>query len=107
MSIRVVPPMPTRPCGFCLSLQDDSVFADFDIAEDGRVVLRRISFDGFGCYGSPGDIGRMDLGQSRTLTNSLARDAVHDSQVELALRTYFRENSAFISTEALSAHELL
>ena len=99
--------MPTRPCRFCLGLQDDSVFADFDIAEDGRVVLRRISFDGFGCYGAPEDIGRMDIDQSRTLTNSLARDTVQDSQVELALRAYLRENSGFISTEALSAHKLL
>ena len=29
------PPMlPTRPCRFCLSLQHDSVFADFDVDGD-------------------------------------------------------------------------
>ena len=31
MARRISPPIPTRPCRFSLGLQDDSVFADFDV----------------------------------------------------------------------------
>ena len=51
IEIRKVDDVPaTRPCRYCLGLQDDSVFADFDIDSEGRVFLVRISFDGYGCY---------------------------------------------------------
>src|SRR5262245_65111891 len=49
MSLRISSPLPARPCRFSLGLQDDSVFADFDVDADGYVFLRRISFDGHGC----------------------------------------------------------
>lgn len=48
ISIQISPPMPTRPCRFCLSFQGDSVFADFDIDETRQMFLLRISFDGYG-----------------------------------------------------------
>jgi hypothetical protein len=41
MQIALYPPMPTRPCRFCLSLQGDSVFADFEVDPDGRVFAVR------------------------------------------------------------------
>jgi hypothetical protein len=49
MSILIQSLPPFRGGRFCLSLQEDSVFADFDVGDDGRVVLLRISFDGYGC----------------------------------------------------------
>lgn len=101
-----------RPGRFCLCLQGGSVFADFDTDEDGRVLLRQISFDGYGCCGVPGSVKRMNADDSRLLVTAVEREAVEreavdDPRIEAALRTYFRENSEVIWSDALMENGLL
>jgi hypothetical protein len=103
--VRVFPKMDSRPCRFCLSLQDDSVFADFDVDEEGHAFLQRISFDGYGCCS--GEFKKMALDDSRVLIESVERGAVHDPKIEVVLRTYFKENADVIWSDALADHELL
>jgi len=97
--------MDSRPCRFCLSLQDDSVFADFDVDEEGHAFLRRISFDGYGCCS--GDFKKMAHADSRVLIESVERGSVQDPKIEVVLRTYFEENAGVIWEDALASHELL
>ena len=99
--------MPTRPCRFCLGLQDDSVFADFDVDDEGRVRLLRISFDGYGCCSAAGGFKKMSPEDSRLFVGAVDRGDVGDRKIEAALRTYFRENSEAIWSDALTDHELL
>lgn len=103
--VQVFQQVPSRPCRFCLSLQDDSVFADFDVDEKGRAFLRRISFDGYGCC--YGEFRKMTLDDSRFLIDSVERGAVQDPKIEVVLRTYFEENADVIWSDALATHELL
>src|SRR5687767_5342011 len=104
MSLRVSPPMPTRPCRFSLGLQDDTVFADFDVGDDGRVFLRRISFDGYGCCSAPETIRRMSVDHSRVLLDAVDRHALDDSRIEAMLRNYFSETADVLWSDALSTH---
>ena len=97
--------MPTRPCRFCIALQDDSVFADFDIDAEGRAFLVRISFDGYGCCG--GDFKKMPPGDSRTLIAAAERGSFEDPKIEMVLRSYFQKNAGVIWEDALTTHELL
>ena len=76
--------LPTRPCRYCLGLQDDSVFADFDIDNKGQAFLFRISFDGIGCNETGNEIRRMDEVTSnrfreygRNKRSSVPRDVGH------------------------------
>ena len=103
--VRVFPQVESRPCRFCLSLQEDSVFADFDVDEEGHAFLRRISFDGYGCCS--GEFKKMALADSRVLIESVGRGAVQDPKIEVVLRTYFEENADVIWEDALANHELL
>ena len=107
ISARVVPVMATRPCRFCLSLQDSSVFADFDVDDVGHAFLRRISFDGFGCCDGSGAFRKMRKDDSHVLIEAVESGAVETPSVETALRTYFRENLDVIWRDALACHELL
>ena len=108
ISIRIAEPMlPTRPCKFCLSFQDDSVFADFDIDQDQRVVLVRISFDRFGCCRTEEHIKRMNLNDSRILLEWMDKEDVNREEIEAALSRYFQENNDVIWNDALEFHELL
>ncbi len=103
--VRVFPKMESRPCRFCLSLQDDSVFADFDVDEEGHAFLRRISFDGYGCCS--GEFKKMSLADSRVLIEAVERGVVQDPKIEVVLRTYLEENADVIWEDALASHELL
>ena len=95
----------TRPCRFCIALQEDGVFADFDVDEEGRAFLVRISFDGYGCC--DGDFKKMSLEDSRTLIAEVERGSFEDPKVEMVLRSYFQENAGAIWEDALTTHELL
>jgi hypothetical protein len=89
-------------------MQGDSVFADFDVDDRGHVVLRGISFDGFGYYGAPQKLHEMSLDHSAVLTDAVARGEMSDLHVEQVLRAYFREIADTIEAhEALRTHELL
>jgi hypothetical protein len=82
------------------------VFADFDVDEEGRVRLLRISFDGYGCCHT--DRGpKMDRATSRLLIAAVDRGEVGELAVETALRGYFRTNSEVIWKDALADHDLL
>jgi hypothetical protein len=105
MPIRIQNYPAFRECRFCLSLQEDSVFADFDVDEEGHAFLRRISFDGYGCCS--GEFKKMAPHDSRVLIDSVERGAVQDPQIEVVLRTYFEENAGVIWSDALASHDLL
>lgn len=103
--IEIYPKMPSRPCRFCLSLQGGSVFADFDVDDDGHVFLQRISFDGYGCC--CGEFKKMSIDDSRILLSAVKRGAVGVPKIEALLHTYFQENADVIWRDAMTTHELL
>jgi hypothetical protein len=106
--IRLSEPMPTRPCEVGLALEDDSVFADFDVdAGDGSLYLVRISFDGYGCCSSPDDIGRMSRSESQVLIDMAARHEVEERVVEPILRSYFARNAQVLWEDALRRYDLV
>ena len=107
MDVEIFPPMATRPCSFCLSFREGSVFADFDRDGTDIVSLRRISFDGYGCCEVGESITRMSPGDSRLLLDAIARSELGSVHVEETLRRYFRENKDVIWSDALVEHDLL
>ncbi|MBS0656832.1 MAG: hypothetical protein JSR82_01135 [Verrucomicrobia bacterium] len=104
LSIRLAQPEPSRPCRFALSLQGDRVFADFDLQTDGRVVLRRISFDGHGCCERP--FRALSGPASAKLLQAVAHDALEGPEIAHLLRSYLRENADLLWADALQEHGL-
>lgn len=106
IEIRIFPPMPTRPCRYCLSLQGDSVFADFDINDSSNVYLRRISFDGYGCC-RVDEVRPMSDEDSHSFVRWIESDDVENDGIRETLSKYFNENKDVIWPDALADHELL
>ncbi len=104
LDAQVYPTMPSRPCLFCVSFRDGSVFADFDVDEDGCVFLQRISFDGFGCC--DGRFQTMTPEDSSRVLAAVERGHVEDVELEEVFRRYFRANSGEIWSDALASHDL-
>ncbi len=101
--------MATRPCQYCLAMQDDSVFADFGVDEGGCLYILRISYDGYGCCdpeerSKPGVISKEESEQLIVLieSNDLGQPAASS-----ILRKYFRENRDKLWPEALIEHGLV
>jgi hypothetical protein len=109
MHVRAFPVMPTRPCRLCLALQNDSVFADFDADDSGRLYLVRISFDGYGCcYPAWTDTpARMLLSSSQTLIRLIEADNLPHPEVASILSAYFVECGDAIWKDALEEHSLV
>ena len=107
IAIRIASPMPTRPCRFCLALQDDSVFADFDVDSEGHAFLVRISFDGYGCCRCEADVRRMSSDDTHIFIEAIDRRELGEDGLQKTLLRYFRENSDVIWSDALETHGLL
>jgi len=107
ISVRTATPMPSRPCDYCLALQDDSVFADFSLDEEGRIYLRRISYDGFGCNSGIGKVGKMSVADSQVFVRAVQSNEVNDPQMLALLLNYFSSNSRILWADALEEHALV
>lgn len=101
--------MPTRPCRYCLALQDDSVFADFELDENGCLYLVRISFDGYGCCepDSKTKLGRLNREQSKLLIELIEANNFKKPTASQILSEYLKENRKFLWEDALSDHGLI
>ena len=109
MQIRIAKIMPTRPCVFCLALQDDSVFADFDLDENERAYLVRISFDGYGCcYPSwENEPIKIEGDVSQKILKGIDENNVSTEEVAQILSSYFVSCGEAIWTDALQTHNLI
>jgi hypothetical protein len=88
-------------------MQDGSVFADFDIDEDGRIFLSRISFDGYGCCESAANVRPMSVINSKLFINSIESGDISSEKLFNIISGYFRENSDVIWKDALEEHNLI
>lgn len=106
LNIRVSEQMPTRPCEYCLALEDDSVFLDLDIRENGNLFVVRISFDGYGCC-EPVEVTDFNESESKFLINNIKNNTLSSSEVAMILRSYLKINKDSLWTEALSQYNLI
>ena len=108
MQIDVSTPMPSRPCRYCLSLQEDSVFADFDVDGSGRLALVRISFDGYGCCRPSWDRkpATMPPRESERLIQWMESGDLDHSEAANILRAYFTACGEALWAHALKDHHL-
>jgi hypothetical protein len=101
--------MPTRPCHYCLALQDDSVFADFDKDEKGCLYLVRISFDGYGCcYPDPkAELAKISFDKSARLIKHIERGDFVNPELSEIIQSYLFAIRESVWEDALKYHGLI
>ena len=108
MQIRNFEPMPSRPCQYCLALQDNSVFVDFDIDQNGCLYIVRISFDGYGCCTiNPKKTKKLNSKKSKKLIRIIEENKLATPEASQILSTYFYENRELLWEDALNEHYLI
>ena len=98
---------PSRPSRYCLSLQDDSVFADFDLDGQGRIFLLRISFDGFGCCDKAEFARTMSAEDSKEFVGLIETDRVNTPEMRAILSRFLRDNIDVIWKDAMREYHLI
>ena len=96
----------SRPADYCIGCFDGSVFIDFDKYENGRVQLKRISFDGYGCCELKKAIPMNEI-DSNAFKKIMKTQLVDQLMLtEIVNRTIFN-NKEFIWQDALTKYDLL
>jgi hypothetical protein len=109
IQIRSYQSMPTRPCHLGLALQDDSVFADFDMDEEGCFYLVRISFDGYGCCypDKTAELVKISSDQSARLIQYIKHSDLAHPELSEIIQSYLYAVRKTIWEDALKHHGLL
>ncbi len=96
------PDLSARRCRYSLAL-GDVAFADFDVDADQRLVLRRISFDGYGCCEPAAvRVSPMPSADSAELIGRMGNDEQLDTAVVRSiLRRYFEAHRDVVWEDAL------
>lgn len=101
--------MPTRPCKYCLSFQDDSVFADFEKDELGHLYLVRISYDGYGCCNleQEDEHVKISSASSAALIEFIENEDLSNPALVNGVMDYLHEIKDRIWPDALKYHGLI
>lgn len=97
----------SRPSRYCFALQDESVFADFDVDVSGSVFMLRVSFDGYGCCSTAGITSTMSPDVSKRLITLVEANDLASGELAGILSEHFRQNSDVIWKDALEDNGLL
>ena len=109
IQIRSFDPMPTRPCRYCLAMQDDSVFVDFDIDDNGCLYIIRISYDGYGCCHpkNNGTLGVMGGETTKHFIKLIEGNDLNKTEASTILSQHLKQNKEVIWEDALRDHGLI
>jgi hypothetical protein len=97
----------TRPADYCLGCLDGSVFIDFDNDEVGRISLKRISFDGYGCCDVKGQAIPMNEADSQAFKEIIKARIPDQSRLTTIVKRTLLNNRKFIWEDALNKYGLL
>jgi len=100
--------MPTsRPADYYLGYMDGCVFLDFNNYNDDRIYLKRISFDGYGCYDLETNWEPLDTEDSKTFKDIIKTDIKDQEKLLRIVKKAISLNQNFIRKEALEEYYLI
>ena len=96
----------SRPADYYLGYFEGSVFIDFNNYRDGRVCLRRISFDGYGCYNLGENPIPLSPDDSRLFKDLYHNKLNNQDMLLIIVKKAVTLNKQAISEDALIEYEL-
>lgn len=97
----------TRKADYYLGCLDSSVFMDFNLTEDQRVHLKRISFDGYGCCELKQLENKLDKEDSKKFINLINKEEIDQKEMEVLVKRIIKISQEEIWNDALEEYKLL
>lgn len=96
----------SRPADYYLGCLDGSVFIDFDSLDNGRILLKRISFDGYGCCEIKNKAVPMDEIDSAAFKEIIAAEFPDQLRLTEIVKKTIAINRGLIWEDALNEYDL-
>jgi hypothetical protein len=98
----------TRSADFYLGCLDGSVFLDFNLSDENLILLRRISFDGYGCCNIEAPSSNpLNYESSQKFLAEIKKDKLNQENLTMLVKEIIRINMNYIWTDALEKYGLL
>ena len=97
----------SRKADFHLGCLESSVFLDFNCTTDNHIILRRISFDGYGCCNIDNNAKCLDDQLSKEFIDEIGKDNLDQEKITRIVLELIRLNRDNIWTDALEEYKLL
>lgn len=95
----------TRKADFHLGCLNGSVYIDFDLVDDNRISLTRISFDGYGCC-SLANPNPLDDKDSKKFIEEMNKESLNQHETEKLVKKAVQLNEANIWPDSLEEYKL-
>lgn len=100
--------MPTsRKADYCLGMNEGAVFLDFNRSTNNRIVLCRISFDGFGCCELKKTAIYLGEEESNQFLKEIEKELLDQKAINILVRKLIEINQTEIWTDALLEYGLI
>lgn len=96
----------SRPADIYLGCLDGSVYIDFDFMDNGCLCLKRISFDGYGCYGMDSKATPLSVERTTRFMDFYRSSAVNNVDFANIVVGTIIDNKKLISEEVLKEYKL-
>lgn len=97
----------SRPADYYLGYYDDSVFIDFNNHPDNLIILKRISFDGYGCCELSEKVVPMNDNDSKKFKDIFRKKLDNQELLLEIILNNIKLNKELIWEDALFEYELL
>jgi hypothetical protein len=97
----------SRPADYYIGYLDGCVFIDFDNCENGKICLKRISFDGYGCCNLGALSLPLNLEESKTFKNIVEGNIDDQKTFTSIIKKAISLNSELIWQDALKEYDLI
>lgn len=97
----------TRKADFYLGCLDGCIFMDFNLTNDNRICLCRISFDGYGCCELTDKSNLLNLDLSINFIEELKKDDLNQEELTPIIIEIIKINKEQIWKDALEKYNLI
>ena len=96
----------SRKADYQLGCLDSSVFIDFNNTNENRIVLRRISFDGYGCCNLNEQANHLNIEDSQKFIEELKNEELNQNIITKLVKEAIKLNKKHIWTDAIEQYGL-
>lgn len=97
----------TRNADYYIGCLDGCVFIDFDYSKDCCIILKRISFDGYGCCNLNENVTPMTKEESQLFINTYTSDSLDQNIMTRLITDTIEINKEYIWQDALKEYGLI
>ncbi len=96
----------SRKADYQLGCLDSSVYIDFNHTNENRILLRRISLDGYGCCNLDKQANHLNIKDSQQFIEELKKEELNQEIITKLVKEAIKLNKKYIWPDAIEQYGL-